>query len=99
VARHVLSTHLGVATTFGPTSIRLGIQGRVLGSRPTRADGGAPLPAHAIVDARVGIARRIRHTVVEVTASIENLTDRSYHVIEGYPMPPRHGSLSLRLSL
>ena len=98
VARHVGTGRLGVGRDIGATTVRVDLHGRVLGRRPTRADGGAPLPAHVVLDAQVRVSRPVARAGVEIGLAIENLTNTGYAVIEGYPMPPRHGRLTLRLT-
>ncbi len=98
IARHAAGSHAALETAVGTTGLRLDVDGRVLGSRPTRADGGAPLPVHVVLDARARLARRVAGVGVELGAELKNLTNTRYAVVEGYPMPPRHGRLTLRLS-
>jgi iron complex outermembrane receptor protein len=99
VARHVASVHTGSATHFAGIAVRLDLQGRITGSRPTRADGGGRLPAHTVADVRLTLGRTIARTLLEVVLAVENATGTRYSIMDGYPMPPRHGTLTLRLTL
>jgi len=99
VARHAAGARAGAATVLAGTSLRADLHARVLGGRPTRADGGAPLPAHRVVDAVLRAGRRVGGADVELGVAVRNATDTRYAVVEGYPMPPRHASLTLRITL
>ena len=55
--------------------------------------------AHAVLDAQLRLARPLGRVGAELAVGVENLTGAAYAVIEGYPMPPRHGRLTLRLHL
>jgi len=98
VARHLVRAWTGVGATVGPVALTLDLHARLVGPRPTRADGGAPLPAHLVLDGGLRAARRFPRLRAEAGLGVENLTDTAYSVVGGYPMPPRHARFSLRLS-
>ena len=78
-------------------ALRLGLDARAVGARPTTAGGGQPLPAHLVVGARVGARRDLGDARLGLDLSLDNLTDARYETVRSHVMPPRH--VRLRLSL
>jgi iron complex outermembrane receptor protein len=99
VARHAVAGRAFVERTHARLGIRVDVQARLLGARPTRADGGGDLPAHVVADVRLSVSRLIGTASLEAVLAVENVGDTRYSVLEGYPMPPRHASLTLRLTI
>lgn len=85
-----------VSVYAGPASIDLNT--RYVGRRYVTTDGSQWVEPFVVVDAQVRLRYTLAGTAVALTASIENLLDARYAVIQHYPMPPRHVRISLNLS-
>lgn len=95
VPRQQLKAWLG-ADVRGLT---LGLSARLVGPRPYTSDASKRLPPYQVVDAQVGYRYRFSGATVALNASIDNVLDQDYAVVRLYPMPPRHASLRLSLTL
>ena len=75
------------------------LSGRLVGARYYSTDESQRLDPYQVVDLRA--AYRLPLPGVDVTADIgiDNLLDERYQVVRLYPMPPRHVSASLTVSL
>jgi iron complex outermembrane receptor protein len=75
------------------------LSGRLVGARYYSTDESQRLDPYQVLDLRA--AYRLPLPGVDVTADvgIDNLLDERYQVVRLYPMPPRHLSASLTLSL
>ena len=85
------------ALGLGPLRLDAGLQHA--GRRYLSADGRRSLPPYAVI----GLGARLqlplpRGAGLTLGARLENLTDRAYQVVTGYPMPPRHLRFSLTLT-
>ena len=91
------------AATVGGAALALDLEAVRTGRRFTASDGSASLDPVAVAAAglrtRVSLGRGAnrRGGAAALAVRVENLTDRRYQVVRGYPMPPRH--LSFRLTL
>ena len=75
--------------------LRLGLGLRLVGARPTTTTGSQPLPAHAVLDAHLGVRQSVGAADVALALALDNLTDARYEIVRSYPMPPRHARLRL----
>lgn len=58
-----------------------------------------PLDSFLRIDLDTGFTFGIAKTKLELSSGIRNITNQVYQVISGYPVAPRHYSLSIRVSL
>ncbi|GIV58632.1 MAG: hypothetical protein KatS3mg042_1545 [Rhodothermaceae bacterium] len=93
VPRHQLKAFAGA--TYGP--LALDVTTRYVGERFVTSDGRQALPPYHVTDARLGLALPLAPARLTLDLVVENLFDRVYEGIKGYPMPPR--TLRLRLGL
>ena len=86
------------AVTVGGSALALDLEAVHTGRRFTASDGSASLAPVTV--AAAGLRTRLdlgRGGAAGLAVRLENATDRRYHIVRGYPMPPRH--LSFRLTL
>lgn len=99
VPRHQLKLHAHAGLGFGPsTRLRLDLGGRFTSARPVRSDGSLWLPAAFTLDGQIRLQHRFPNFTAALSLGIENALDAEVEVVRGYPMPPRHARLRLRLS-
>lgn len=100
VPRHQLKGHASADLALDArTRLRLDLGARRVGERPITADGSFVDPAYAVADAQLALTRVFDAATVALSLHVENALDADYYVLRGYPMPPRHARLRLRLSL
>lgn len=94
---YVPDRQVKASVSAGWTALTLDLEAVHTGRRPTAADGSAALGPITVWG--LGLRSRLPTPSGEarLAARVENLTDLRYEVVRGYPMPPRHLSVSLTL--
>jgi len=95
VPRHQLKVHGG----GGWHAVSLNAGARYTGRRFVTTDGSQSLTPYWVVDGQMAVGGRIPHARISLALSAENLLNRAYEGIKGYPMPPRSFRLRLRIDL
>jgi len=79
--------------------ISFGLNGRLVGPRFYSSDESQRLDPYQVVDLRTGYRFSIAGADITADVGIDNLLDQRYQVVRLYPMPPRHVSANLTVSL
>ncbi len=93
--RHQLKAALGA----GYGRLRLDLSARYAGRRYVTTDGTQFLDPYWAFDGQLRLEGRLHRARLTLSLVMENLTNRAYEGIKGYPMPPRALRLRLRLDL
>ncbi|MEM6336467.1 MAG: TonB-dependent receptor [Bacteroidota bacterium] len=93
VPRYQVKPYAGIGS--GP--VRLDVSARFVGARRVTTDGRQQLDPYAVADAQLRLRQRIGSVAGTLSIQFENVLDRQYEVVLGYPMPPR--SLRVRLTV
>ena len=77
----------------------LGVSARLVGTRFYTADESRQADPYQVVDLTAGYTRKLADLTLRLSGELHNLLDERYDVIRLYPMPPRHASVRLSVSL
>ena len=77
----------------------LGTSVRMVGARFYTTDESKYAAPYQVVDVTAGYARAVGGVTIGLSAQVDNLLGERYNVIRLYPMPPRHASVRLSVSL
>ncbi len=77
----------------------VGLDGRYVGRRYVSTDGAQALKPYFVLDAHARLEARRAHMRAALSFLVENALDRTYSVLQNYPMPPRLFRLRLLLDL
>ncbi|QXD17069.1 TonB-dependent receptor [Rhodocaloribacter litoris] len=95
VPRHQLKLYAG----FGRAPLQLDVTARYVGRRFVTADGRQALDPYWVTDAQLRLFGGLPPARLTLALVLENVFDRTYEGIKGYPMPPRTFRLRLLLEL
>ena len=79
--------------------VSLGASARLVGTRFYTADESQHAAPYQVVDLTAGYAQTLAGLTLRLSGELHNLLDERYDVIRLYPMPPRHASVRLSVSL
>lgn len=86
------------ALSVGWPTLTLDLEAVHTGRRFTTSDGSASLGPVTVAAAQVRTRLAVAEAAGTLAVRVENLADRRYEIVRGYPMPPRHLALRLTLS-
>ncbi len=76
--------------TLRLSRLRLGCTGQLVGRRYVTSDESSALPSYLVLAARGSYEVDLGPVNATLTASAENITNKTYSTVRLYPMPPRH---------
>jgi iron complex outermembrane receptor protein len=95
VPRQQVKSWMGVDA--GPVSLDATL--RLVGSRYYTSDASQAVPPYQVLDLQAGAEWSVRGATIHARLRLDNALDERYAVVRLYPMPPRHLSARLTVSL
>ncbi len=83
---------------FQSGPLTLGATGRYVGARPVSTDGSDNLDPFFLLDLQARFHVEWTNMSGALAVLVDNVFDRTYVVLQNYPMPPRHARLQLTLT-